>query len=228
VTDPDTTHVPTRRTFLRTSAGAAAVGVAGCRTAPGEGNGDGNGGGNGDDPLLAEGFESGLDGWTTHSHIGPEEPQSGFEWEIDRSETEAAAGDWSLEVFTEGDHDDGTAWVTTELSVPDGASSFSASLSAWSESESFNVLRNLVAYLGPEEPTEEGDFPDPGMNSSAVPDAPAGGLREPLHLTEGWREYTFEWEPESVPDTLYFAAGVTVIWEADATHYLDEFEVVVE
>jgi hypothetical protein len=206
----------TRRRFLRSGVAAAAVGLAGCRTATG------------DDPLLTEGFESGMDGWRTHSHIGPEEEQSAFEWEIARSQTQAAAGEWSLEVFTEGDHDDGTAWATTELAVPGGASSFSASVSAWSESESFNTLRNLVVSLGPDPPEEEADFPRPYRNSTGTPGAPVGGLRDALHLAEGWREYTFEWDPDSVPDALYFAVGVSVVWESDATHYVDEIEVVAE
>jgi hypothetical protein len=214
VTDQQTGS--TRRRFLQSGVAAAAVGLAGCRTATGGG------------PLLAEGFESGMDEWRTHSHVGPEEEQSAFEWEIARSQTQAVAGDWSLELFTEGDHDDGTAWATTDLEPPDDAASFSAGVSAWSESESFNILRNLVAYLGPEEPAVETDFPDPGANSSAVPDAPYGGLREPLHLTEGWHEYTFDWDPDSVPDTLYFAVGVAVVWESDATHYVDGIEVVAE
>jgi hypothetical protein len=190
--------------------------VAGCATAPG------------DDPLFADGFEESDERWTRHSHIGPEESDSEFEWDISVTGDRAAAGESSLEVFTEGDHDDGTAWVTAEIPTPEDPSTFSVSFQAWSESESFNVLRNVVAYLGPEEPSEEGDFPDPGANSSAVPDAPYGGLREPLHLAEGWRAYTFDWEPDDVPDALFLSLGVSVVWEADATHYFDEVEVTAE
>jgi len=197
-----------RRDALRAGAAAGVgLGLAGC-TAPGDG------------PLFEESFESGLEGWETASYIGPEEEQSAFEWEIQRSQERAFAGDWSLEVFTEGDHDDGTAWVTTELS-PGDLEEFEVSFAAWSESESFNILRNVVASLAPEKPTVEEDFPEPGANSTAVPDAPYGGLREPLHLAEGWREYRFEWAPDEVPETLYLSLGVSVVWESDATHYVD-------
>lgn len=209
------TRYPNRRDVLRSGTALTLGGLAGCLDAPTT------------QPRLREGFESGLDQWTTHAHIGPEEPLSAFESNIERSQARAASGDWSLELFTEGDHDDGTAWVTTELD-PGDASSFSVSLQAWSESESFNTLRNLVAYLGPAEPTAEDDFPDPGANSTAVPDAPFGGLREPLHLAEGWREYTFEWKPSSTPDTLFLAVGVSVVWETDATHYVDDIVVTAE
>lgn len=198
-----------RRDALRAgTAVGVGLGLAGCTT-PGQ-----------EAPLFEESFESGLERWETAASIGPEEEQSAFDWEIGRSQEQALAGSWSLEVFTEGDHDDGTAWATTELSSA-GADAFEVSFSAWSASESFNTLRNVVAYLGPDAPTEEGDFPDPGMNTSALEGAPNGGLREPLHLAEGWREYSFGWEPEDVPETLYLAVGVSVVWEADATHYLD-------
>ena len=199
----------TRRDLLRTGVGLTAVGLGGCLDAPRR------------SALLSDGFERGLKGWTTHAHIGPEEPLSAFDRRIERSREHAATGEWSLELFTEGDHDDGTAWATTELD-PGDASSFDVSVRAWSPSESFNTLRNLVVYLGPEEPTTEADFPDPGANSTAVPDAPFGGLREPLHLAEGWREYTFGWDPETPSESLFFAVGVSVVWEADATHYVDD------
>jgi hypothetical protein len=209
----------TRRGALRAG---AAVGVgtalAGCSTPASDGPG-------GDETLLTEGFEDGFDDWETAAHIGAEASLSAFEWTIERSRDQADAGEWSLEVFTEGDHDDGTAWAVTERSAPAAAGGFDVSFSAWSQSESFNTLRNVVAYLGPAAPTEEGDFPDPGQNSSNVDGAPSGGLREPLHLTEGWREYSFSWEPEAVPETLSFAVGVTVVWEADATHYIDSITI---
>lgn len=207
-----------RRDALKagTAVGLGAA-LAGC-SMPGGSDDDG------DDALLSDGFEQGLGGWLPDAHIGPEEDVEDFEWEIRRSNERAASGDWSLSVFTEGDHDDGTAWVTTELS-PGDAEAFEVSFEAWSESESFNVLRNVVTYLGPEAPSEEADFPDPGQSSSQVDGAPYGGLREPLHLSEGWHEYRYTWEPDEVPETLYFSVGVSVVWEADATHYVDDIRV---
>ena len=55
------------------------------------------------------------------------------------------------------------------------------------------------------------------------------GRREPLWLAEGWREYSFEWTtPELSTDTLHFAVGTAVLWEADATHYVDDLSVTIE
>jgi hypothetical protein len=199
--------LPSRRAFLRTAAVAGAVGTAGCST--------------GDGPLLADGFENGLDPWTAAASIGTDAFDV-FEWTIERTDERAHEGSWSVRVDTEGRHDDGTAWVVRPLDVPPDVSQLSVAVMVWSSSESFNVLRHLVVALRPDPPETEADFPDPGANSGQIDDAPYGGLREPLHLEAGWREYATSWAPDSLPERVYLAVGVSVVWEADATHYLDE------
>ncbi|WP_255198418.1 hypothetical protein [Halorarius litoreus] len=172
---------------------------------------------------LDESFEGTFD-WETAAHIGPEEPLSAFEWAIEPSSEEAHTGDRSLRVFTEGDHDDGTAWATHPVDVS-GASRVRVSAWFWSESESFNTLRNAVMRLGATRPDTEEAFPPPETNTTGDADAPYGGLRESLHLQEGWREYAFEW---SVPADLaeaFVAVGVSVVWESDSTHYIDDVRV---
>lgn len=190
------------------------VGLAGC-TSPSA------------DPTLHEGFESGIDEWTTGAAIGPEVPLSEFDWSVDASDERAAAGERSLRVFTEGDHDDGTAWAVRPIDVEPGRA-YTADVSArfWSESESFNTLRDAVMRLGPAPPETESDFPQPGLNTTPLGETPYGGVREPLWLAEGWREYGFEWTtPTLSTDTLHVAVGVSVIWEADTTHFVDELSV---
>ncbi|MFB6170253.1 MAG: hypothetical protein ABEJ06_03815 [Haloarculaceae archaeon] len=164
--------------------------------------------------------------WETGAAIGPEVDLSAFDWRVERSQEQAYEGSWSLELFTGGDHDDGTAWAVWEIPVTDGlAYDVDFEVQAWSESESFNTLRHLVARVAPDPPATEADFPDPGRNSSNVADAPYGGLREPLHREAGWTEYGFDWRsPPLSADSLYLAVGVSVVWEADATHYVDEVE----
>lgn len=210
-----------RRTVLRKGTlGLAAGGVAGlggCSVAEG-------------DPRFSEGFEAGADGWETGAHIGPEEDVADFEWEIGVSGEQAATGEQSLRLFTEGDHDDGTCWAVHSVPVESGAAvEATVTASFWSESESFNVLRNAVVRLGPEPPESEADFPSPGVNTTALEETPYGGLREPLHLSEGWREYRFGWtSPELSTDALYVAVGTSVIWEADTTHFVDGVTVEIE
>lgn len=199
-----------RRQFLSTAglAATAAVPLAGCTA------------GHGTRVVFSESFESPLEGWERRAAIGPEVDLEEFRREVERTDERAHDGEFSLRVFAGGDHDDGTAWVARPVELPD-ADRFTVGVWAWSESESFNVLRNLVAALAPEPPEAEEDFPEPGRNSTGIPGAPYGGLREPLHRAEGWERYVFEWEPEAVPDVAHLAVGVSVVWESDATHFLD-------
>jgi hypothetical protein len=203
-----------RRTLLRRGVAAGLGSVVGC-VAPS------------DDVAFSEGFEDGMGDWTADAAIGPEVDVSAFEWEIDVSTARASEGERSLRVFNEGDYDDGTTWALHPVPVESGRA-YTASVRAafWSESESFNTLRDAVMRLGPERPAIEEDFPRPGVNTSALGETPYGGLREPLWLADGWREYAFEWTtPTLSADTLYVAVGTTVVWEGDATHFVDDLSV---
>jgi len=203
-----------RRDVLRTATAVGITGVAGCMVGS-------------TDPAFREGFEEGLGEWESDAAIGPEVELEEFEWEFGVSETEAAAGERSLRIWNEGDYDDGVTWGVNPIPVDPGRA-YRATVSAqfWSESESFNTLRDAVMRLGPEPPETEEEFPHPGVNTTELGETDYGGLREPLWLADGWREYTFEWTtPELSTDTLYVALGHAVIWEGDATHYVDDITV---
>jgi hypothetical protein len=197
--------VPTRRAFLRTLTAAGVVGTAGCSA--------------GDGPLLADGFEDGLDPWTRE--VSPA-PDAGGEFasELTRTDERAHEGSWSIRVDTAGRG--GTTWLVRPLSVPADANRLSVAVVAWSESPSFAVRRDLVVALRPSPPETAADFPDPGANSGTVPDAPFGGLREPLDRESGWREYATSWGPDALPDRLSLAVGVSAVRAVESTHYLDE------
>lgn len=206
-----------RRGVLRASAAVGAAAIAGCQgrlSGPGE-------------PTFDESFEDGLGDWDSGAAIGPEVDLEEFEWEVGVSETEAASGSRSLRIWNEGDYDDGVTWGVHPVSVEAGrAYEVTVSAQFWSESESFNTLRDAVIRLGPEPPEVEEDFPHPGANTTELGETPYGGLREPLWLADGWREYSFEWTtPELSTETLYVAVGHAVIWEGDATHYVDDISV---
>jgi len=213
----DQSRAVRRRDFVR---GGALVGVggltglAGCTGWTGE-------------RAFHEGFESGLGDWAADAAIGPEVDVEAFEWTVDVSGEQAAEGERSLRISNEGTYDDGTTWAVHPVSVEPGrAYTVDVDARFWSESESFNTLRDAVMRLGPERPTAEEEFPQPGVNTSALGETPYGGLREPLWLAEGWREYAFEWTtPELSTDTLYVAVGTSVIWEGDATHFVDDVSV---
>ena len=203
-----------RRELLRAGATAGVGTLAGCL-------------GGSESPAFEEGFEDGLGEWASGAAIGPEVDVDEFEWELDVSDAEAASGDRSLRIWNEGDYDDGVTWGVHPVSVDPGER-YTATVTAelWSESESFNTIRDAVLRLGPEPPAAEEDFPQPGVNTTALGETPYGGLREPLGLADGWREYSFEWTtPELSTDTVYVAVGTAVIWEGDATHFVDDVAV---
>ncbi|MCD2199619.1 hypothetical protein LPA44_06885 [Halobacterium sp. KA-4] len=210
-----------RRDVLRTGAAAGIAGLAGC-VVPGDDDDD--------DAEFTESFEDGLGDWETGAAIGPEVDLAEFEWEVDVSDAQAATGDQSLRVWNEGDYDDGVTWAVHPVPVERGqAYEIEVEGQFWSESESFNTIRHAVMRLAPEPPEVEEDFPQPGVNTSEHGVTPYGGLREPLWLADGWHEYEFEWTtPELSTDTLYLAVGTAVIWEADATHYVDDLSVSIE
>jgi hypothetical protein len=203
-----------RRDALHIGAAVGAAALAGCLF--------------GADPAgFRAGFESGLGDWTAEAAIGPEVALEDFEWTVEVSGAEAASGERSLRIWNEGDYDDGVTWAVHPVGVASGrAYRARGSAQFWSESESFNTLRDAVMRLGPEPPGVEEDFPQPGVNTTALGETPFGGLREPLWLAEGWREYAFEWTtPVLSTDRLYVAVGTSVIWEGDATHYVDDVSV---
>lgn len=203
-----------RREVLRAGGSLGIAAAAGCLGAS-------------TDLAFEEGFEAGLGEWTPDAAIGPEVDLEDFEWELDISTAEAAEGERSLRIWNEGDYDDGVTWGVHPVPVEPGRA-YQATVSAqfWSESESFNTLRDAVMRLGPEPPETEEEFPHPGVNTTALGETPYGGLREPLWLSDGWREYTFEWTTtELSTDTLHVALGTSVIWEGDATHYVDAIAV---
>lgn len=182
------------------------------------------------DSNFREGFEDGLGDWQPQATIGPEVDIEDFAWEVDISGAEAAEGDRSLRVWNQGNYDDGVTWASIPVSLESGqAYEIEASGKFWSESESFNTIRHAVMRLGPDPAEVEEDFPQLGVNSTDFGETPIGGLREPLWLSDGWREYTFEWTtPELSTQTLQFAVGTAVIWEADATHYIDDLSISIE
>lgn len=205
-----------RRRLLHTigagSVGGAASGVAGCLDDQ-----------QAEPVLVTESFESGFVGWDRRAHVGPD-ASGRFDWRIEVSDDRAADGERSLAIFTEGDHDDGTAWVVRSVPVVrNTAYDVQGSVQAYAASESFNTVRHLLVSVGPTAPTEEADFPDPDTNSSGTPGLSAGGLREALDRQAGWSRYEFSWAtPPLETDELFLALGASVVWETDRTDYLDD------
>lgn len=182
--------------------------------------------------TFSEDFETdGLAGWAKDADVpdDPNEPGEKVDWNITISQDQARSGTQAVEYSIDGRQDDGTIWIVKRIDVEAGQS-YQANVSAWawSASESFNTIANLVMYLGTSEPTGEGSFPQSGQ-SGDIEGADAGGLREPLNRAEGWEEYTFEWTtPELESDVLFVAVGITVVWETHMTYFVDDVQVDLE
>lgn len=209
----------TRRQLLATLT-AGTVGVAGCLSTDQEPR----------EFSLRDEFSDGLDEWDSEAHIGPNADLEAFEWSVELTDEMASAGDQSISIFTEGKYDDGTAWIARPIEIEaDRRYDAEVSFQAWSPSESFNTRRRVVPYLGQGRPTAEDDFPQTGWNSTDKGTTLYGGLREALDQTDGWHEYTFEWQSSTVyTDTLWFADGVTVVWESDLRYAIDDIDVHIE
>lgn len=210
-----------RRRQLLAGLATGAIGVAGCL---------------GDDEqasreyTLRDDFSDGLDDWDIEAHIGPHADLEDFEWSVDLTDDPVYAGEQAVSIFTEGSYDDGTVWIAQPIEV-EAERKYTAEVSfqGWSPSESFNERRRVVSYLGQSRPTAEDDFPQSGWNSSDEGTTAYGGLRETLDQADGWFEYSFEWESTTIyADELWFAVGVTVVWETDLTNALDDIEVHIE
>lgn len=206
-----------RRAILQAGIITGASAVAGCL-------------GSTDEPRFQEGFEDGLRKWTKDSAISEEPDPQNFEQEVGVSQEQAAEEEHSLRIWNVGDYDDGMTWVVHPISIEPGeAYDVEVTAQFWSETESFNILRHAVMRLGPDLPETEKDFPDPGQNTTPLGETPYGGLREPLSLTAGWREYAFTWTtPTLSTETLYLAVGTGVAWESDIENFVDDITVEIE
>lgn len=85
-----------RRKFLRTGIGVSIASVAGCLSDSG-------------DPAFQEGFEEGIGEWESDAAIESEVDIDDFDWVVEVSDEVAAAGDYSLRIWNEGDYDDGVS-----------------------------------------------------------------------------------------------------------------------
>lgn len=176
------------------------------------------------EPRVDDSFEGGMGPWQQDEHL-PDDPNNpgakvgGNASAGDRART----GDKGLRLAIDGRQDDGTIWVERALNYEPGTRyAFNASFWAWSASESFNILAHAVAYLGPDDPEREEDFPQP-MQNSGTEEFGHGGLREPLNRAQGWERYTFTWVG-TIPDdgVMHFAIGISAVWETEMVYDIDD------
>jgi hypothetical protein len=176
----------------------------------------GGGSGGGDpDPFLADGFEAGLGAWAKGADVplDPNNPPEFVAWSIEASTEQASEGTTSARYDLDGTQDDGTIWLVRALDVGAGAHVVTLSFDLWSESESFNQIAKVAAYVGADPPAVEADF----------------DTTEAANLADGWVRYEYEVPVTAGPDGLVrVAMGISAVFESVMTYYVDDVRVFVE
>ncbi len=178
---------------------------------------------------ILDRFEEDLSAWEKDSQVpdDPNRPGEKVAWSIELSDEQATSGERSVRLAIDGSQDDGTIWIVRPVEVsPQATYDATVQAQAWSQSESFNHITDLVLYLGSDPPTEEDSFPRSENGSAGTSqDGQVAGIREPLHQTEGWQSYGFEWTTPEGADQLYVAVGISVVWETEVHHFVDDLSV---
>jgi hypothetical protein len=156
-----------------------------------------------------------LHDWQTGADVPEDGERPGpVDWSIEASQLQSSDGQWSVQFFLDGKHDDGTIWLVHPLHVP-AAQDLAVRLSfdAWSESESFNTTGKVATYAGARKPKQEGDF----------------DLSQALNQTTGWKRYSYSMDVQSGDNgQLWMAVGITAVWETKLTYYFDNLLLEIE
>lgn len=168
-------------------------------------------------PIVhKEGFEESLGEWVVGSDVplDPNNPEHTVAWNITRSTDVSKSGQYSLKLFIDGRQDDGTIWVERKISLAVGRIvKIKISFKLYSESESFNTIAVVCAYIGLREPLREEDF----------------AVLGPANTVEGWETYAYEEELNTgLNGEVWVAVGISVRWETLMTYYIDDVEVFLE
>jgi hypothetical protein len=176
----------------------------------------GGGSGGGDPPpTFADGFEAGLGTWEKGADVplDPNRPGEPVAWSIEASTEQASEGATSARYDLDGTQDDGTIWLARAIEVGPGSHLVTLSFDLWSETESFNQIAKVAAYVGAEPPAVEADF----------------DTTEAANLAAGWVRYEYEVPVTAGPDGfVWVAVGISAVFETLMTYYVDDVRVVVE
>ena len=167
-------------------------------------------------PLIYdEGFEKDFGGWEGEADVPPDpnNPDSLVDWNVSRVTSPVKSGQYSVELHIDGRQDDGTVWIERELSVKRNAQiQVEVSFDFYSESESFNVIADVVGFAGSSNPEVEADF------------AVLGQANE----VSGWKRYTHTATVNTgASGEVWVAVGISVRWETEMTYNLDDVKVTI-
>ncbi|NYT12618.1 MAG: hypothetical protein GKC03_08765 [Methanomassiliicoccales archaeon] len=160
--------------------------------------------------ILQDGFEQGMGDWAVGMDL-PIDPETDIpvQASVAISSERARSGEASINITIDGRQDDGIVWVMRSITVPsDGAIDLKISFFVYSESESFNTIAHVVAYIGDDQPVNENSFEKLG----------------PANPAEGWNEFHLENKLDSDGE-IWIAVGISVAWETWMTYFIDDISV---
>jgi len=162
-----------------------------------------------------EGFEEDFGGWEGDADVPPDpnNPDSLVDWNVSRVTSPVKSGQYSVELYIDGRQDDGTVWIERELSVKKNLQiQVKVSFDFYSESESFNVIADVVGFAGTSNPEVEADFTVLGQANEV----------------SGWKRYTHTATLKTGSSgEVGVAVGISVLWETEMTYNLDNVEVTI-
>jgi hypothetical protein len=163
--------------------------------------------------TLSQGFEDGLGDWVRGADVpaDPNNPGQNVNWTINVVSNQSYTGNHSAQFYIEGLQDDGTIWLTRNLTLtPDTTRNITVTFQLWSSSDSFNTLANAVAHIGTKNAATEGDFQVVGAANQAA----------------GWKSYSYSVEVETgASGNVNVALGISAVWETQMTYYIDDIVV---
>ena len=162
-----------------------------------------------------EGFEDDSGGWIGDADVPPDpnNPGSLVDWNVSRVTSPVKSGQYSVELYIDGRQDDGTVWIEKALSVRKNAQiQVKVSFDFYSESESFNVIADVVGFAGTSNPEVEADFTVLGQANEV----------------SGWKRYTHTATLNTGSSgEVWVAVGISVRWETEMTYNLDDVKVTI-
>lgn len=160
--------------------------------------------------IITQGFEDGLGDWATGADVpaDPNHPGQKVNWTINVIANQSFAGNHSAQFYLDGRQDDGTIWLTRNLTLtPETTKNVTVTFQLWSNNESFNTIANAVAHIGTKNATTEADF---HVISAA-------------NQVAGWKSYSYTAQVETgASGNVNVAVGISAVWETQMTYYIDD------
>lgn len=162
-------------------------------------------------------FELGFDGWIIDRDVPMDPNNPGYEvnWSIIRVEnaSRAYSGTHSLKLFIDGRQDDGVIWIEKNYTLMANKNyQVKISFQFYCGTVSFNTITLVIGYSNTTNPEVEADLIEGILGTGE--EAPE------------WKKYSRTVNVNTGNDgVIWIAIGMSVVWETEVTHYLDDLSI---